>query len=110
MTYTNGFHVSQAITSTLRLDLDENTFRQDYDNFFKAAQPIIDESALNPTEFTLLSGTHLTRYTSNFTYRKANRYLGSMPARDYHYLDCKLLNIDRGLRKYIAASLEGMDE
>ena len=33
-----------------------------------------------------------------------------MPSRDYHYLDCKLLNIDRGLRKYIAASLEGMDE
>ena len=71
---------------------------------------MIDESALNPTEFTLLSGTFLTRYTNNFTYRKSSRLLGALPSRDYHYLDCKLLNIDRSLRKYIAASLEGMDE
>ena len=53
---------------------------------------------------------YMTRYQNNFTYRKDRRYLGALPGRDYHYLDCKLLNIDRSLRKYIASSLEGTDE
>ena len=36
VTYTNGFHVNHAVTSTNRMSLDENPFRPDYDNFFKA--------------------------------------------------------------------------
>ena len=36
--------------------LTENVHRPDYDDFFKAVQPVIDEEALNPTEFTLLAG------------------------------------------------------
>ena len=98
------------MTSTYKIDIDENPYRPDYDNFFKCAQPIIDEEALNPTEFTLLCGLYMTRFQNNFTYRKDHRYLGVLPCRDYHYLDCKLLNIDRSLRKYIASSLEGTDE
>ena len=110
ITYTNGFHVNQAVTSAHKIDLAESPYRPGYDNFFKCAQPIIDEEALNPTEFTLLCGMYMTRYQNNFTYRKDRRFLGALPGRDYAYLDCKLLNIDRSMRKYIASSLEGTDE
>ena len=102
--------VNQAVTSPSKIDVEESPYKPDYDNFFKCAQPIIDEEALNPTEFTLLCGMYMTRYQNNFTYRKDHRYLGAMPERDYQYLDCKLLNIDRTMRKYIASSLEGTDE
>ena len=109
VTYTNGFHVNQAVTSTARISLEETPYRPDYDNFFKCAQPIIDEEALNPSEFTLLCGIYLTKYKNNYTYRKERRYMGSLPRRDYHYLDFKLINIDRELRKYINSSLIGVD-
>ena len=32
-----------------------------------------------------------------------------MPKRDYHYLDCKLINIDADLRKYLTSALIGID-
>ena len=109
VTYTNGFHVNHSITATSRISLDENVYRPDYDNFFKCVQPVIDEEGMNPTEFTLLSGLYLSRYTNNYSYRKNRHYLGSMPLRDYHYLDCKLINIDKDLRKYITSALIGSD-
>lgn len=109
VTYTNGFHVNQAITNTGRIPLNESPFRPDYDNFFKAVQPVIDEQAMNPTEFTLLSGLFLSKYTNNYTYRKDRRYLGYMPKRDYHYLDTKLINIDGEIRKYITTALIGVE-
>ena len=74
MTYTNGFHVNSAVTSTSRIPLDDSPFKPDYDNFFKAVQPVIDEEAMNPTEFTLLSGLMLARYSNNYSYRKDRRY------------------------------------
>jgi len=64
---------------------------------------------MNPSEFTLLSGLLLARYTNNYTYRKDRRYLGYMPQRDYHYLDCKLINIDNDIRKYITTALIGVE-
>lgn len=70
---------------------------------------MIDEEAMNPTEFTLLSGLFLARYTNNFTYRKDRRYTGYLRPRDYAYLDNRLVNIDRELRKYIQSSLIGVD-
>ena len=109
VSYTNGFHVNHAITSTGRISLDESLYRPDYDNFFKMVQPVIDEEALNPTEFTLLSGLYLSQYTNNFSYRKQKRYNGALPRRDFHYLDCKLINIDKDLRKYITSALIGID-
>ena len=109
VTYTNGFHVNHAVTSTNRMSLDENPFRPDYDNFFKAVQPVIDEEGLNPTEFTLLSGLYLSKFTNNYSYRKLRRYNGAMPQRDYAFLDCKLINIDKDLRKYINSALIGTD-
>ena len=64
---------------------------------------------MNPTEFTLLSGIYLAKYTNNYTYKKDRRYMGILPSRDYHYLDFKLINIDRELRKYINSSMIGVD-
>ena len=109
VTYTNGFHVNHAVTTSSRISLDENVYRPDYDNFFKAVQPVIDDEAMNPTEFTLLSGLYLSRFTNNYSYRKNRRYMGAMPLRDYHYLDCKLINVDQEIRKYISSTLIGMD-
>ena len=83
VTYSNGFHVNHAVTASRRISLDENVYRPDYDNFFKAVQPVIDEEAINPMEFTLLSGLYLSRYTNNYSYRKNRRYMGFMPSRDY---------------------------
>ena len=109
VTYTNGFHVNSSVTATNRIPLDETPFKPDYDNFFKAVQPVIDEEAMNPTEFTLLSGLMLARYANNYSYRKDRRYPGALPKRDYHFLDCKLINIDADLRKYLTSALIGVD-
>ena len=37
VTYTNGFHVNQAVTGLEKVYIDENQFSPDYDNFFKCA-------------------------------------------------------------------------
>lgn len=105
MTYTNGFHVNLAITKTNRINLEENCFRPDFDNFFKACQPVIDEEGLNPTEFTLISGIYLVNKINMKTHRKYRRYMGYLPERDFHYLDNKLANLDREIRRYITASM-----
>jgi hypothetical protein len=109
VTYTNGFHVNTSVTSISRITLDESCFRQDYANFFKAAQPVIDEEGLNPTEFNLLAGMYLIKYDNMKTYRKDRRYLGIMPDRDFHYLDRKLLNLDLSIRKYIPNTIMSFD-
>ena len=83
-----------AITSTTRISLDENIFRQDYTNFYKAMQPVVDEEGLNPIEFNLLAGMYLNKYDNMRTYKKDRRYIGILPDRDFHYLDCMLLNLD----------------
>lgn len=59
VTYLNGFHVNYAITALDRLDIDANPYKQEYDSFFKVTQPIIDEEALNPAEFNLISGIYM---------------------------------------------------
>jgi len=84
-------------------------YRQDFSNFFKATQPIIDEQGLNPTEFNLLSGIYLVNTINMRTYRKDRCYNGLLPLRDFHYLDCKLLNLDYSTRKYISGSVVGVE-
>lgn len=54
VTYTNGYHVNQAVTLTSRAPVDNTVHRPDYDNFFRAAQPVIDEQGLSPPEFNLV--------------------------------------------------------
>lgn len=48
-------------------------------------------------------------YTPNSThlksYRRLKPYIGHLPSRDFCYLDYKLLNVTRDLRKYIAANV-----
>lgn len=43
------------------------------------------------------------------TYRKDRRYVGILPDRDFHYLDCKLLNMDHWLRKDIPNTITSFD-
>jgi len=109
VTFTNGFHVNQAITKTSRISLDENCFKPDFSNFFKIAQPVIDEEGLTPTEFNLLAGIYLIKHDNMKSYRKDRRYIGILPARDFQYLDCKLLNLDHLIRKYIPGTITGFE-
>lgn len=109
VTYSNGFHVNTSITSTARLNIDENCFRQDYENFFKASQPVIDEEGLSPPEFTLLKGIFMADKMNMKSYMKNPTYLGVIPQRDFHALDLNLVNVDQKFRKIIQANLSAND-
>ena len=104
VTYTNGYHVNLATTSMKRVSLDESVHRTDYSQFFLAAQPVIDEQGLNPPEFNLVNGMYTTNAVQVKQYRRMRPYLGWMPPRDFHYLDCQLLNMSKELRKNIGAT------
>lgn len=106
VTYTNGYHVNVASASTARIGLDETCHRIDYNNFFMATQPIIDEQGLNPPEFNLLQGIYTTNAHQIKQYRRMRPYAGWLANRDFHYLDYKLLNLSRDLRKFIGARVK----
>lgn len=59
VTYTNGFHVNPVITHQSKLSLEEHPYNFDYSTFFKAAQPVIDDTALAPPQYTLVQGIYL---------------------------------------------------
>ena len=105
VTYTNGYHVNLATTSMSRVSLDESVHRTDYSQFFLASQPVIDEQGLNPPEFNLINGMYTTNSLQVKQYRRLRPYLGWMPNRDFHYLDCKLMNISKEMRKNIGANV-----
>lgn len=106
ITYNNGFHVNLATTATHRVSLDNHVHRPDYQNFFLATLPVIDESGLNPTEFNLIRGMYTSNSMQLKSYRRLKPYLGYMPPRDFSYLDMKLLNVTRDMRKFIAANVK----
>ena len=54
VTYLNGFHVNYSITALDRTNLENNCLNPDFDSFFRATQPVVDENALNPPEFNLV--------------------------------------------------------
>ena len=86
-TYTNGFHVNTAITRSDGLCIDETVLTQDFDNFLKCAQPIIDERALAPAEFNLIAGCMHNVSINMKTFKKNRVYMGKVQERDYYYLD-----------------------
>jgi hypothetical protein len=76
VTHNNGFHVNRALTNHRRVIVDANCMHQDYDSFFKAAQPIIDEEALNPVVFNLISGIYLNNTIDITTFKKSVPFMG----------------------------------
>lgn len=110
VTYSNGYHVNQATTMMSRISLDDHVHRPDYSNFFLATMPVMDESTLNPSEFNLLRGMFTSGSTHLKSYRRLKPYVGHMPKRDFFYLDYRLLNVDRDLRKYIATNVNSTAE
>lgn len=98
--YNNGYHVNYAVTALDRMDIDANVFKQDYDSYFKAMQPVIDEEALNPPEFNLISGIYLTNSLNLVTFKKNVPYMGALFHRDYRCLDYALTNLSKEIRKY----------
>lgn len=80
--------------------------RPDYSNFFLATLPVIDESGLNPSEFNLIRGMYTSKSMQLKSYRRLKPYVGWLAPRDFAYLDMKLLNITRDLRKYISSNVK----
>lgn len=64
----------------------------------------MDDAALNPPEFNLVRGVYSELYTQG--HRRFTAHLGLLPSRVFHYLDFRLLNVGRDLRKYIAANVK----
>jgi hypothetical protein len=109
VTYSNGFHVNFAITALDRLNLESSNFNQEYDSFFKATQPIIDEESLNPTEFNLVSGIYLADSINLVTHKKNIPYVGCSMGADYKCLDFALTNMSMSIRKYLMTNLGSVD-
>lgn len=105
VTYTNGFHINLAVTSISKINMEETTYRPDYDSFFMCAQPVIDENGLNPSEFTLLKGLFMQDKFNLKTFRKNKIFNGYLHKRDFHYLDFGLINMNVDVRRYLAANL-----
>ena len=87
VTFHNGFHVNYAITAKSRVPIDSSVYSADYENFFRATQPVIDEAALNPAVFNLISGVYLTQSINLKTFKKYVPYMGVRFSRDYACLD-----------------------
>lgn len=109
LTYLNGFHVNQAITALDRINLEATSIDVEYDSFFKATQPVIDEEALNPPEFNLISGIYLTNSINLITFKKNVPHMGALLGRDYACLDYALTNLGKKPRKWIMSSLNSND-
>jgi hypothetical protein len=109
VTYLNGFHVNFSVTSLDRTNIDKNCLNPDYDCFFRATQPVIDEEALNPPEFNLVQGIYLANSINNITFKKNIPYMGSYTGRDYTCLDYALTNVSKDTRKYIMSNLNSND-
>lgn len=109
VTYLNGFHVNYAITSLDRTNLESSAIDPDYDSFFKATQPVIDEEALSPPEFNLIQGVYLTNSINLTTFKKNLSYMGALLPRDYSCLDYALTNVSKDTRKYIMSNLNSND-
>ena len=101
MTFDNGFHVNYALTAKERVLIDADIFQQDYDNFFKATQPIIDEEALNPPVYNLITSIYLTNSINLSTFKKCVPFMGVKFQRDYSCLDFALTNLSKPVRKYL---------
>lgn len=110
ITYSNGFHVNRAITALDRLDLEAGCYKQEYDSFFKATQPIIDEEALNPSEYNLVAGIYLANSINLITFKKNPAYMGALMARDYTCLDFALTNLSKDVRKYATSNFASVED
>lgn len=105
VTFDNGFHVNYALTAKERVLIDADIFQQDYDNFFKATQPIIDEEALNPPVFNLITNIYLTDAINLSTFKKSVPFMGVKFSRDYSCLDFMLTNLSKPVRKYLMQNI-----
>jgi len=101
--------VNYAITALGRMNLEASCYNQEYDSFFKATQPIIDEEALNPPEFNLISGIYLTNSINLVTFKKSIPYMGCRIPRDYQCLDFALTNLSKDIRKYAVSNFASLD-
>jgi hypothetical protein len=109
VTYLNGFHVNYSITDLEKVNIDSSAHNPDYDSFFKATQPLIDEEALNPTEFNLVQGVYLADAVNMVTFKKNVPYMGNVFLHDYKCLDYALTNLSKDIRKYLMTNLGSIE-
>lgn len=97
------------MTATDRIGSDFNMYNQDYDNFFKATQAMIDEEALNPTEFNLVKGIYMNNTLNLLTFKKSTPFMGHFFVRNYQCLDFVLTNLSKKIRKYVSTNLGSIE-
>lgn len=114
VTLHNGFHVNRSVTAIDRLDLEVNMKSPEYTQFFKATQPIIDEEALNPVEYTLVKNLFDVAHGERGFYSRPANFMGSLRGigsygRAYSCLDYSLINLHRDIRKYAQSNHVAME-
>lgn len=109
ITYANGFHVNTALTSVAGVNLEENVFQRDFEQWRRSIQPVIDENALAPSAFTLIESMFDQSCISLKTFKKIKVYMGRLPERDYSYLDYSLLDLEPKVRRYAQSNFMTVD-
>ncbi|CDW82479.1 UNKNOWN [Stylonychia lemnae] len=109
VTYTNGYHVNTALTKTQFLNLDENCTNPDFTQWARSSQPIIDENALAPSQFTLIDQMFGQNCNILHSFKKSKTYMGKIHGRDYQYMDYSMINVDKSVRKYVYNNLISVD-
>ena len=66
---------------------------------------MIDEDALNPPEYNLISGIYLTNSKNIVTFKKDLSYVGASTARDYSCLDFAITNLSKDIRRYFMQNI-----
>ena len=66
---------------------------------------MIDEDALNPPEYNLISGIYLTNSKNIVTFKKDLSYVGASTARDYSCLDFAMTNLSKDIRRYFMQNI-----
>jgi len=89
--------------------MDSHQYNQEFDSFFKLTQPLVDEEALNPPEFNLISGIYTTNSINLKTFKKNVPYMGNLFLHDYKCLDYAMANLQKDIRKYFMTNLGSID-
>ena len=98
-TFANGFHV---VPDVMALDVDSSAFNPEHELSDRCSQPVVDEEALDPCEYTLIN--------SLFDQKRPRQSTALAPRRDYASLDYTLINLNRSVRKHCCSSFLAVEE
>jgi hypothetical protein len=71
---------------------------------------MIDEDALNPVVFNLISGIYLSNTIDITTFKKSVPFMGVRFKRDYSCLDYAMTNLAKPVRKYFMQNVNSNED